>query len=883
MKRKLLFAATLVAGLLGGISTASAQENIIKDWDGRNSTEKTPDKFGWYSSARTWGEENAGSGIRFKTDYTGYKLADGTSYTYTANSEPSTKILWIRYNSEYYTYSFTGLEPDHSYTFSGLVGWNSNSSNPSFTIGVENEGGKTFNSASTGTINKQTTLYDISFGFTVPADDASETFKLRFTCGVSGDCIEAVSALSIVEDLSAYKPRLEGKIAEAKSVPGDNADLKAAISAAESVTKGTVAYDDMKNQIAALDKAIADARAENKEEAIKTAGTEAAPADWTGAVVNPSFEEYEALVGTTAGGSQFVPTGWTESKVWTSDLWMYSGKSDEYNKEGDNSYKVRFNWASDTYSISQTITDLPRGKYKLTAYVKNSNTKGSKSNAKISINNDEFKTESETITEEKCLELDFFLTEERDIDIKLTSTYIFPNNGESAEGILYWDDIRLYNYGTEALEAAELEAAQKELEALIETAKVPTANIGTGAFQFPQDAVTALSTAISDANSKTESTDINEVKDALAELQKAMNIKVNEPAVGARFTISTASTTHKYYNSAVAATLGTTGDNNKTGYTFGAATTKNVGNGVNVNRPQAFIFTNANDEEHPNYYYISVERAEGTVYLTNGTKNNSAAGWASQQIQGTTSEDAKLAFEIIPLLTEEGFNLKNTDCTVGTALVALQANDNGSLYTEDSNNNLLFTEAEKASVSISVSADKYATAIFPFVPTLPDGVVANTVAIDGDKVELTPAETLEANVPYVLSATKEVSEDVKGFGIADKDSYTDAAGILTGVYTESTVDAGNYVLQTQEGVQAFYQVADGSTLTAVPYRAYLTVPVVGVKAFYFGTNGDATAIKGVETAEGAKNAVIYNLAGQRVVNPTKGGIYIVNGQKVLVK
>ncbi|MBO6216930.1 MAG: hypothetical protein J6N73_04700, partial [Prevotella sp.] len=48
------------------------------------------------------------------------------------------------------------------------------------------------------------------------------------------------------------------------------------------------------------------------------------------------------------------------------------------------------------------------------------------------------------------------------------------------------------------------------------------------------------------------------------------------------------------------------------------------------------------------------------------------------------------------------------------------------------------------------------------------------------------------------------------------------------------------------------------------------------------TKTGATGISAVKVVKEAKDGAIYNLAGQRVTNPTKG-IYIVNGKKVAIK
>ena len=139
MKKLNKLFAILIAVL--GVGSLSAQTNIIADWDGGSNTGK-PTTFGWASSKtdRTWGELNGG-GARVTNNYSGYTLEDGSSYSYNANSELSSKILWIRYanSSETYTYTFNGLEAGKIYTFSGLVGWHNNGGAPTFTITVNGD------------------------------------------------------------------------------------------------------------------------------------------------------------------------------------------------------------------------------------------------------------------------------------------------------------------------------------------------------------------------------------------------------------------------------------------------------------------------------------------------------------------------------------------------------------------------------------------------------------------------------------------------------------------------------------------------------------------------------------------------------------------------
>ena len=76
----------------------------------------------------------------------------------------------------------------------------------------------------------------------------------------------------------------------------------------------------------------------------------------------------------------------------------------------------------------------------------------------------------------------------------------------------------------------------------------------------------------------------------------------------------------------------------------------------------------------------------------------------------------------------------------------------------------------------------------------------------------------------------------------------------------------------------FYPVKSGVTIPAG--KAYLVIDAKEVKGF-LALDDVADAINNilVETANGN----IFNIAGQKVQNITKGGLYIVNGKKVIVK
>ena len=94
--------------------------------------------------------------------------------------------------------------------------------------------------------------------------------------------------------------------------------------------------------------------------------------------------------------------------------------------------------------------------------------------------------------------------------------------------------------------------------------------------------------------------------------------------------------------------------------------------------------------------------------------------------------------------------------------------------------------------------------------------------------------------------------------------------------TATAIDANKaYILQ--DGL--FHLVNAASTIPAG--KAYLLASdITGGGARSLNFTFDATAIKAVEGE--IQNGEFYNVAGQRVAQPTKG-LYIVNGKKVVVK
>ena len=91
----------------------------------------------------------------------------------------------------------------------------------------------------------------------------------------------------------------------------------------------------------------------------------------------------------------------------------------------------------------------------------------------------------------------------------------------------------------------------------------------------------------------------------------------------------------------------------------------------------------------------------------------------------------------------------------------------------------------------------------------------------------------------------------------------------------------NFVLVGGGGTASFKKITGTNSATVGAGKAYLQLAGTSFEANLFFMDDDVTAINAVKS-NAVENGMYYNLAGQRVENPTKG-LYIVNGKKVIIK
>lgn len=250
---------------------------------------------------------------------------------------------------------------------------------------------------------------------------------------------------------------------------------------------------------------------------------------------------------------------------------------------------------------------------------------------------------------------------------------------------------------------------------------------------------------------------------------------------------------------------------------------------------------------------------------------------------GAKASEILSSFEgspIVYLPEGEDVDAKEKNVVVGTAASNLSlADGNDWGVTKD------FTAAAVSYDRVFKTEANYVQSfVLPFGFTVPTGTtVAELSSVNGDNLVFKLVTETVANKPYLVVTTdgefinKLTNVQVKA---------TTGADLTTTVAGVSHI--GSYTAQSVEGV---YGYANGKFVKATtgsvkPFRTYVKVADAQAAPMAFGVNieGTVTGINNA-TAATAKEA-IYNLQGVRVSGDLKHltkGVYIVNGQKVVVK
>ena len=145
-----------------------------------------------------------------------------------------------------------------------------------------------------------------------------------------------------------------------------------------------------------------------------------------------------------------------------------------------------------------------------------------------------------------------------------------------------------------------------------------------------------------------------------------------------------------------------------------------------------------------------------------------------------------------------------------------------------------------------------------------------------------PVERVPANTPVLVCGSEAKTYQVRVCGRVD-----DVSSNLLQVATAETKGDGEtiFVLAKERLGLGFYRVKAGVSLNVG--KAYLQIekPTDGqpAKSFISFGGDDTDAIDVLEMSSEQNKSTIYNLNGQRVAVPVKGGLYMMNGKKLMVK
>lgn len=186
-------------------------------------------------------------------------------------------------------------------------------------------------------------------------------------------------------------------------------------------------------------------------------------------------------------------------------------------------------------------------------------------------------------------------------------------------------------------------------------------------------------------------------------------------------------------------------------------------------------------------------------------------------------------------------------------------------------------------ISKTISSEGYATfgsaAAVDFSKAEPALTAQKGVVGSDGKITWANVTTLAANKGALLqgnAGTYLIPVTTTG-----DDTDNDFVAITEEKRIAQTMDGKNaYILTKVDDVLGFYKPASGDGSWCAAGTAYLATNVYAARGF-FPIWDDATAIDVVKQNK-AVEGDIYNLAGQRLTQPTKG-LNIVNGKKVIIK
>lgn len=297
---------------------------------------------------------------------------------------------------------------------------------------------------------------------------------------------------------------------------------------------------------------------------------------------------------------------------------------------------------------------------------------------------------------------------------------------------------------------------------------------------------------------------------------------------------------------------------------------------------RVFQFVGANNGQ---FYFMNTERG---AYL-----NTAKAHASGQELATSNNTTNAIAVTIKNLgkanqvsITPAGGATLHHDANYSTVVAWNGEADSRSAWIIEE------VDVEGMAHNVTIGEAGWSSLVLGYNATVPTGVTAYAVsAVDGGYATL-------ASVGSVIPAGQAVLLNTETAGEYAFE-YAAEAGTITNLlqgtgfnaYIEGAQNTNYYVLSVQEGEVGLYKAMlnknaageEGDThFKNNANKAYLPMTATqGANMLRFNFGGETTAIDAVEVENA--NAPIYDLSGRRVLTTVKGGVYIQNGKKFIVK
>ena len=228
--------------------------------------------------------------------------------------------------------------------------------------------------------------------------------------------------------------------------------------------------------------------------------------------------------------------------------------------------------------------------------------------------------------------------------------------------------------------------------------------------------------------------------------------------------------------------------------------------------------------------------------------------------------------------------LKPGDVTLKVTKLHFITKENAQQYNCKDQTLTLHAQSE-SSASLMVSGEShYGTCVLPFdVKGLPPGVKAfSAKKLDstGTFVVLDEVQQMAAYTPYILYSDGGYIGNLSGEVDESRYAETVADGFLRGAIAPVAKTDG-YVLQDL-GEGAKFYVMDGQTFNIPEGKCWMELPAMQAAAPFYGILiGDAATAITAPHSVPSPYTHVFSLDGKRVTTMQLGGIYVMNGKKVL--